>query len=269
MLTSTDLATRPGFAVAAVTCRDDHTGWSRRELSGAHRLVLVRRGRFRRRSRHGVADVDPTFAYLSALDEEAQYAHPAGGDVCTSVSLTPTLWRALAGETPHRRTSTVYVDAQIDLAHRRLLNSARAREIDYAVVEDLLALLGRAVLQVASQPTPAGAAPARADRALVAEARAAVADDHPAAIGLLPLAESLAVSPYRLSRAFSREVGISLTRYRNRVRVGKALDRLEAGEPSLAVLATDLGFADQAHLTRTIRDQLGHTPTALRRLLRP
>lgn len=53
------------------------------------------------------------------------------------------------------------------------------------------------------------------------------------------------------------------------MRVGRALDRLEEGEPSLAVLAADLGFADQAHLTRTIRRHAGHTPTALRRLLAP
>lgn len=45
------------------------------------------------------------------------------------------------------------------------------------------------------------------------------------------------------------------------------MDRLEAGEPSLAALAADLGFSDQAHLTRTVREQLGHTPTALRELL--
>ncbi|WP_091202512.1 helix-turn-helix domain-containing protein [Micromonospora narathiwatensis] len=56
-------------------------------------------------------------------------------------------------------------------------------------------------------------------------------------------------------------------RYRNRLRVGRALDRLEEGVDSLAGLAAELGFADQAHLTRTVRAQLGHTPGQLRRLL--
>jgi len=60
---------------------------------------------------------------------------------------------------------------------------------------------------------------------------------------------------------------VSLTRYRNRVRVGRAIDRIEQGERDLAALAADLGFADQAHLCRTVRDHLGETPTALRRLL--
>jgi len=101
----------------------------------------------------------------------------------------------------------------------------------------------------------------------VAAARAVIGDGHPAAAGLIPLAAFLDVSPYRLSRAFTRELGVSLTRYRNRVRVARALDRIEAGDPGLAALAADLGFADQAHLTRTMREHLGHTPTALRRLL--
>ncbi|WP_223280829.1 helix-turn-helix domain-containing protein [Streptomyces antnestii] len=63
--------------------------------------------------------------------------------------------------------------------------------------------------------------------------------------------------------------GVSVTRYRHRVRIGWALDRLEAGETRLSTLAADLGYADQAHLTRTMRRHLGHTPNALRRLLAP
>jgi AraC-like DNA-binding protein len=104
-------------------------------------------------------------------------------------------------------------------------------------------------------------------RDLVGTARAAIAEDGPAAAGLLPLADLLGVSPFRLSRAFPREFGISLTRYRDRIRVGRILDRLEEGEGNLSVLAADVGYADQAHLCRTMRQRLGHTPTALRRLL--
>ena len=116
-------------------------------------------------------------------------------------------------------------------------------------------------------PAPAAASARPSDRVLAAQARDLIRDTHPAATGLLPLATHLDVSPYRLSRAFTREVGVSLTRYRNRLRVTRALDRLAAGETHLGRLAADLGFADQAHLTRTVRDHVGHTPTALRRLL--
>lgn len=267
MLSVVDLAARPGFAISMVTCREDHARWSETEAPGSYRMVLVRRGRFRRRVAGVPIEVDPTLAYLAAPDDEEQFAHPAGGDVCTSVSLAPALWRMLAGDTARMRRPTVYVDAQLDLVHRRLLATAGTGDVDYALPEQLLGLLGRAVAQVVPGQTPAGTRNSGNDHALVATARAVIAESHPASAGLFSLAELLGVSPYRLSRAFTRELGVSLTRYRNRVRVGRALDHLEDGERGLGVLAADLGFADQAHLCRTVREHVGHTPTELRRLL--
>jgi len=102
------------------------------------------------------------------------------------------------------------------------------------------------------------------DRALALAARDAIRADDPAAAGLLPLAALLGVSPFRLSRAFTRQLGVSLTRYRNRVRVERALDRLEAGADDLAALAADLGFTDQSHLCRTMRQHVGEPPSAVR-----
>ncbi|MGI5291274.1 helix-turn-helix domain-containing protein [Nonomuraea polychroma] len=302
MRSSVLLATGPGFTLDAVTCVDDHRGWSPVETNPRYRVVLVRRGMFRRKADGRSAVADPTMAYLAAPGEEEHFAHPAGGDVCTSLSLSPHLWRMLSGEDARTTRSTVYVDARLDLAHRRVLSAARGGDTDFAVAESLLPLIGAALAQAADCPPEAadsrprattgrpcattghpgaatgrpcattgrpGPAASRTSAAIVGAAREAITAGHPAAGGLLSLAEFLEVSPYRLSRAFTRELGISLTHYRNRVRVGRALDRLENGEPSLATLAADLGFADQAHLTRTIRRHVGHTPTALRRLLAP
>ncbi|MEU4248768.1 helix-turn-helix domain-containing protein [Amycolatopsis sp. NPDC026612] len=171
------------------------------------------------------------------------------------------LWRSLVGDRPER--SAVYVDCALELADRCVV--ASAADPDYALAEQLLMMVGRAITQSPRAPTPASPSEAD-DRALVAWAREAIVSDDPAAAGLFPLAEALGVSPYRLSRAFPRELGISLTRYRNHVRVGRALERLEAGERELAVLAADLGFADQAHLTRMLREHVGAPPGVARRL---
>ncbi|MCX2949685.1 helix-turn-helix transcriptional regulator [Lentzea sp. NEAU-D7] len=258
MLSFTVLAARPEFTVSSVDCRADHRGWSAEQPSADVRLVLVRSGGFRRRVRNGCTDLDRTLGYLGLPGEEEQFSHPAGGDVCTSISLRPGLWRALAGDAPRFAGPSLYVDGRLDLAHRRLLAAARDDGS-----EELVGLVAQAVRQVVTTRAPDGGG----DEALVARARGVIGDDHPAASGLIPLAGLLGVSPYRLSRAFTRVLGVSLTRYRNGVRVSRALDRLEQGEPGLAALAADLGFADQAHLCRTVRDHLGHTPTALRRLL--
>lgn len=267
MLSFVDLATRPDFTIAAVDCRDDHSGWSTEQPREDVRLVLVRRSGFRRRVRGVSADLDRTVGYLGMPGEEEHFAHPAGGDRCTSISLTPAFWRTLAGDAPRLGGSSLYVDGRLDLAHRQLLAATRAADTDFAAAEGLIGLLATAVHQTVASTTPDGDRASAGDRAMVAHARDVIGAGHPAADGLIPLAALLGVSPYRLSRAFTRELGVSLTRYRNRVRVARALDRLEDGESSLAFLAADLGFADQAHLCRTMREHLGHTPTALRRLL--
>ncbi|MEU3571296.1 AraC family transcriptional regulator [Kitasatospora sp. NPDC036755] len=270
MLTAEPVATRPDFRISVVSCRNDHTRWSAPEVHRGYRLVLVRHGRFRRRAAGVAADLDPNLGYLGTPDEEESFAHPGGGDLCTSVDVAPALWRSLAGEGPGPGAGTLYVDPRLALAHRRLLAAARSGDVDYGATERLLGLLAAAVSRTATGPTPAAARPSAVrDRALVAAAREAIAEDHPASRTLLSLADHLGVSPYRLSRAFPRELGVSLTHHRHHVRIARALDRLEAGEPSLAALATDLGYADQAHLTRTLRHHLGHTPTAVRRLLEP
>jgi transcriptional regulator GlxA family with amidase domain len=66
---------------------------------------------------------------------------------------------------------------------------------------------------------------------------------------------------------FRAQTGETLSRYRNRVRVRLALERLADGERSLARLAVELGFADHAHLTRVVRAEHGAPPAELRGLL--
>ena len=257
MRTATPLLRHPDFGIAAVRCRDDHTGWSAPEPTRAYGLVLTRRGGFRRAGRGGPEFVDPTVAYLTVPGEEEHFAHPNGGDDCTSLHLSERLWRELFAERPV--PAVVHVDARVDLAHRLLLRSAARADADFAAAERLVRLVG-----AATGPAVDGAG---RGRRLIERARAALHDGHPDAAGLIPLARALGVSPYRLSREFQALVGVPLTRYRNRLRVGRVLDRLEDGVDSLADLAAELGFADQAHLTRTVRAQVGHTPGELRRLL--
>jgi AraC-like DNA-binding protein len=247
------LASRPEFSVHAVDCFGGSAGWSGAEEHQMHRLVLIRRGRFRRWTNGIENDLDPTTAYVSTPGQEERFAHPAGGDQCTSVGFSGDLW----GRLPIGRT--VYVDARIEFAHRRLLAAAATGDADYATAEELLKLVALAAGYTSESVI--------GDGVLAAAAREAVLADVPEAATLCGLAGLLGVSPFRLSRVFSRQTGVSLTRYRNRVRVGRAMDRISEGETALADLAQDLGFADQAHLTRTVREHVGRTPVALRRLL--
>jgi AraC-like DNA-binding protein len=163
--------------------------------------------------------------------------------------MAPELWLPFPGR-------MVQVDARMEIAHRLLLRAMRSGDVDYAAAEALSGLL----------PGQDGSG---TRTVTVDAAREAILTDHPAAIGLIPLARLLETSPFTLSRAFRRQTGLSLTRYRNRIRVSRALHRLEEGDRDLGGLAADLGFADQAHLTRTMTEHTGHTPGRVRTLLGP
>ena len=251
----------PDYSVRLVTCTDDHRRWSAPEPADTFGLVLPRRGRFRMRSDGTEHPVDVAQGYLQVPGREQCFAHPAGGDVCTFLSLGETLWHEILGE--RRPPETVRVDAATELSHRLLLRSAH-EGADPS--EHLVWTLMAAARAVPSDGANAGAAPARAR--LGASAREAVLEGDPALRDLVSLARALQVSPAHLSRVFKSENGVSLTAFRNRVRASRALARLEAGDGDLAALAADVGFADQAHLTRTIRSALGTTPARVREAFR-
>ncbi|MCW2915072.1 MAG: hypothetical protein JWN52_3140 [Actinomycetia bacterium] len=197
--------------------------------------------------------VDPTVGYLQTPGREHRFAHPAGGDVCTFIAVREALWLTVIGE--QVPTSAVVVDARVELAHRLLLRTMR----DAAdPVERLVDALTTAVC-----PRPARA-PGHAD--LADRAREAILADDPDSADLVRLARTLRVSPAHLSRTFRGHVGMTVSRYRNRVRVSRVLARIEEGETDLAGLAWSVGFADQAHLSRTVRAELGYSPRHLRRL---
>jgi AraC-like DNA-binding protein len=77
----------------------------------------------------------------------------------------------------------------------------------------------------------------------------------------------LGCSPHHLSRLFREQTGHALAQFRTALRIELALERLMQGEDNLARVAADLGFADHAHLTRTMRATLGRTPSAMRALM--
>ena len=151
------------------------------------------------------------------------------------------------------------VDARLELAHRRLLRTGA--DPDFAGAEAVVTLLRLAVRREPDE-TPA---PGRHD--LADRAREAILTGDTGATSLVALARLLETSPSHLSRTFGHHVGMTISRYRNRVRISRALQRIDDGETDLAGLAYTLGFSDQAHFTRTMRRELGHPPGHVRALL--
>lgn len=82
--------------------------------------------------------------------------------------------------------------------------------------------------------------------------------------GIDELAEVAGLSRYHFARVFREEVGQSPWSYVKATRARRALELLEDGL-SPAEAALEAGFADQSHLTRTLRQVEGRTPGQVRR----
>ena len=263
MLRKTTLLDQPALRLEDVLCGSHRTGWSPPEPSAGHSVVFVRRGCFRRRVDGVEALLDPAVVYFETPAEEQQVAHPNdGGDACTALALAPETAAGLWGGEPELPSEPLYSDAELDLRHRQLVGAARS--VDPFELAERAIMLVAAVLERAHPARVAAGRPATAAARLrsVEATRELIAVDP--RLGLFELARSVAVSPHHLSRVFSEHTGISISRYRNRVRARLALERIADGEPSLAQLAAELGFADHAHLTRVVRREMGQAPSRLR-----
>lgn len=91
------------------------------------------------------------------------------------------------------------------------------------------------------------------------ELMATVDDAIPGRASLSQLANTLRLSESRLSHLFVEEVGVPLRTYLLWRRYRLALSRLSS-QTTFTQLASDTGFADAAHLTRTFVGYLGFSP---------
>ncbi|QPQ54920.1 helix-turn-helix transcriptional regulator [Allosphingosinicella flava] len=96
-------------------------------------------------------------------------------------------------------------------------------------------------------------------------ARERIADD-PAEADISDMAAQAGVHRVHFSRSFQRAFGIAPSLYRQRCMAARVLSNVLAGNP-LADAASAAGFADQSHMTRTLRKQTGLNPHRLRTLL--
>ena len=73
------------------------------------------------------------------------------------------------------------------------------------------------------------------------------------------LAKETGFSKFYLERSFNERYGLPIHQFLKRVRIARALALLRQGERPASV-ARAVGFADQPHLTRVFRSELGFTP---------
>ena len=267
MLESHQLFAYGGVALADVTCRHSRGRGVLTEPSDGYGVVFVRRGSFLRHADGAGEALDPTVAFARRPGQEQRYDHPtSGGDDCTALTFDETVAADLWGGEPDLPDTPLPISAELDLAHRWLLADARRGADPDALYERTLTLASATLAWHHPQRVDSGRPYGRrARQQLVRDAREALATAPQR--GLPALARELGISPHHLSRVFHAHTGHTIAQHRMLLRSRAALHRIAEGEDSLARLAAEVGFADQSHLTRTIRRQTGYSPTQLRRLL--
>ncbi|MEL6188797.1 MAG: AraC family transcriptional regulator, partial [Myxococcota bacterium] len=90
-------------------------------------------------------------------------------------------------------------------------------------------------------------------------------DDMGARVSLETLSQDSGMSRFHFCRQFRRSTGLSPHQYQLRIRVERAQELMSRSpERSLAQIALECGFYDQAHLTRVFRRYVGETPGRFR-----
>ena len=72
------------------------------------------------------------------------------------------------------------------------------------------------------------------------------------------------IPPWSMSRGFKSVFGVAPETFRARIRTHQALKRICDTQAPLARIAAELGFADQSHMTRSVRQLAGIAPQAWR-----
>jgi AraC family transcriptional regulator len=89
-----------------------------------------------------------------------------------------------------------------------------------------------------------------------------LADD----VALQTVSDLVGLSRSYFSRAFKMSTGLSPHRWLLQARVAKAQEMLLTSDLPLAQIAIDVGFADQAHFSRTFARAIGESPSAWKRM---
>jgi len=252
---------------AEVRCRHEGPRWSQTESADRFGMVLVRSGLFRLEVDGTEGVVDACAGYVQRPGSEQRFAHPAGGDVCTFLSLPTSEYEAVTRGAVLSADVPVLTTPAVDLRHRALVARSHAGAEPDELAERAVVLVGSVLAGLLPDAIAAGFPAPMPARRLVDDVRQVLSEDPGAP--LQELAGAAGLSSYHVSRVFRRTTGVTISAFRSRLRVRRALEQLAGGQRDLARLAAETGFADQAHLTRSVRRETGSTPAALRTLLGP
>lgn len=259
--------------ITDVRCRPHDPGACDVECAARDEMVVPRSGYFVRRSPAGEQHADASSVLFFGKDEPYEVRHPVpGGDDCTAFGFGTDVLRDAAPDGWPQAAVAPVGNRFVGLVQqlRRCLRDERRDACGDGLAADECAIaLLRAGLGAAAAvraPTKRRRRPATecAHRDLVAAVREVVAGSLGDPLALDGIARRVHSSPFHLARVFGEQTGASIHRFRSRLRLRAALDRIAGGEQDLSRLALDLGYASHSHLTDSFRREFGGPPSRYR-----
>lgn len=249
-------------SVTDVACPPGHQPRSEVETEASFGIGFPRQGVYVHETPDGRIVADPAVMLFRNRGDEQTTTHPTSdGDANTEIQFAAFVVDSLLDQRDRFRRRMAHVTDELALAHLRLLERVRSPMAStLGVEEEALGLLGRCLGLEPVSPTVR-------HREMVDDTRELLGGSYQTNVELGEIADRVGSSPFHLSRVFRECAGMSITSYRNTLRVRHVLGKLADGANDLTALAIDAGFYDHSHMTRTIRQRLGSTPSALRRLL--
>lgn len=79
-------------------------------------------------------------------------------------------------------------------------------------------------------------------------------------ISIHQISDHFNITPYHLSRIFSKDIGLPIHKYLNSLRISESQKMLRKGKKS-SHIATQVGFNDHSHFCKQFKKEIGITPT--------
>jgi AraC-like DNA-binding protein len=262
--------------VRAVHCCAPPGGCAPIEWPETHGIVFAETGVFMKHLGRNTAVVaDRGHAVFFTTNRPYRVSHPLpGGDDCLVLELAPTaLADALHAvdpesaerpEAPFRRPAVPLPPRVV--ARRRLLHHRIVRGVATPLeVEEGAAALLRASVRASVEHVGVHSRDSARRGGIAESAQLIIASQVTTRWTLRTLAQLVGCSPFHLAHVFREVVGVSISQYQRRVRLGAALDELVDTDRGLSAIALDAGFTHHSHFSASFRRAFGMTPSALRR----
>jgi len=174
-------------------------------------------------------------------------------------------------EVTHRPVAVV-TSPRFRLRENQLLASLpQASAAKASVEEDVLTLFDEVCAGLSASADPPAATPGtRARRRRLADRAVALLDSLEGGyrgaqpnMSLSEIAQCLGTSIYHLCRVFRHECGMTMHAYRQRQRLGRAIDLMQNSRQDLTDLALELGYSSHGHFSRVFRQYVGRPPSAV------